>query len=458
MGDAKLIADAVSRLRFRLFTRLWCSRLSSLLCPIGFGGGALLIPATGLAWLDRKAALTTATGFLLLALLGAVWGALRTLPDRAAAGRLLAAVNRTDGGVLLAQLEGFRGDWPEPETLRLPRVSWQPGASWLPALLAVGFLFGSALFPPLPQRPPDRTGLDLRSELQPLQQQLEELQMASLLPESRVLDLKRELEALAEQAKGDDPAKSFEGLEHLNSVLRQEREQVTARLTQALGEQAQLSELLRRLKEQGRTPTPELSSALAELLEKLEADPQPTGTLPRLNADEPLTAEQLERMLQELQRNREQLEQALARCREEGNSGTSTARQEEELVDFLNRNFGDSIPEELLQACDNPDGSGGNGDGGVSRGRGDAPISWVDRDLRFYGQRRQLEAAAPPTRPGAGELLFETRSAPETGPELPVAAGPELTAPDGAGLRTAPGHPRHRGAIRRYFSPTPQAP
>lgn len=145
----------------------------------------------------------------------------------------------------------------------------------------------------------------------------------------------------------------------------------------------------------------------------------------------------------------------------------------EELREFLDKES--TQLEELAQECSNCDGDcdkegnckdgkckngkcRGNrpGKGGVSRGRGDAPLTWGDEATKNGVRFKEVELPEGELTDPKDDVLRVTRTAPTDKPAAAAARGEQRNHDPAAGSVTV-NHklsPKHRGAVRRYFEST----
>ncbi len=460
-------SSVLARLRERIYGRIFLFRLLTGLTFGGVAGGLLIFLLAGFGRLGRADALALAVLTLALATLWAAREARLQCPHGAALLRLLAAENPVYAGFLFA--ESLPAAWEkELPALREPRVSSTARRLWGVAGMSVAFLFGGAFTPPFPVSAPVENKLAVEAQSEPLRQELDALLEENLLPREQGEQLKKELEKLTEQALGTDPAKTYEALEHLATLLQQQAEQSEQRLQQSADRFENLSELAQRL-----AAAEKLSEAagneFAALLRKMAAeDPELQKIMENMDMRslQSMDAETLKKLAEQTKMSEQERKKALENfrkkmeeCRKNGScsgdskekkEGKSASDRDASLADFLNRNAGSSLDtENLKQSLQECEGSAGFG--GIGRGRGDAPLTRLDRDLRAEGARHKIAVEGEATRPGAGEVLFQTVGAPQISTEKTTVNAGSLTSPGVAEERNAPSHPRHRSVIRRYF-------
>jgi hypothetical protein len=382
--------------------------------------------------------------------------------------------------LLCALADGVQlNGWPLPDLPRRPLVRWH----WRPAarmLAAAGaFLAGAALIPvpvasakALQRLQADQTAGALREQMAILAEE-------DLASPEQLRAWQEQLRHALENADGQDPVKTWEALDYLGEALAgktseslrsaQEWEAAMQQAETALAAMAALAardamsaaeqcralgllaDQLRKAAEQAGTALPpELQQALQEAL---------AGA-----ARVALTAEQLRRLSELLRRQREARQlspEQLARLR------CLSPEELQALLDNLEAGAGDCPDPEALAAflCDLPAGacvsaegllaactSGLPGTGGVSRGRGDAALTWSGHT------EPAAEALNPEALPAAGRLDLEqahvqgvSYAAPQEKTDATLSAG-VLTAAGGVSrARTHTVLPRHRSAVEAYF-------
>ncbi|MDD3117619.1 MAG: hypothetical protein PHQ27_00420, partial [Victivallales bacterium] len=153
---------------------------------------------------------------------------------------------------------------------------------------------------------------------------------------------------------------------------------------------------------------------------------------------------------QELKRAMDRLRQGNDMRPRSESKEASRKQNLDDLQDFIRQNCNSCDAGNLEKACLAP----GAGCGGVSRGRGDAPLTWTDRNLSFHGKYREL--ALPPASEDDlenSELIGVTAAAPEAGDVVVPAAPGSLRVTGGeAEMSRAVIQPRHRRAVGRYFN------
>src|SRR5262249_53577806 len=147
----------------------------------------------------------------------AVAFARKQLPSRGSVRALLD--NRNDcGGLLVADADADLGAWRMSD-IALPRMCWQEAR-------AVGLLASSFAFFVISLLDPVRfatisadRAMDVSREVESLAAEIEALKEAQVIEEAKYEALEQKLEELSQEASGEDPAKTWEALDHLNDAV-----------------------------------------------------------------------------------------------------------------------------------------------------------------------------------------------------------------------------------------------
>ncbi|MBN1675731.1 MAG: cell envelope integrity protein TolA [Kiritimatiellae bacterium] len=396
----------------------------------------------------------------------------RRRPSCSAVNALLDVVHAC-GGLVMADEETDIGAWRERlPPLTPPRVRWRGERLWL--LLAAGAVFAAVAYA-VPSRyvvPGKKGPMEIGNVVEDLESRIQVLEEEAVLEETRAEEILEKLEKLKAESRGDDPAKTLEALDHIEQ-LASDAARKSAEEVQAAVEPLAKAE------------------ALAQALEKLAGQRMEAGAV---QADPGLLANAMKELaaLMENEALAKRLAQTLppelldaCRC------GQLTPEQLKALAECLGTFEGELtgrlvrlcearlIDAERLCACTNaacydPDAlalllaKGGEcdkagiaaalagsmpGQGGVNRGRGDAPMTWTEGTSE-QGARFK-EQGLPPGKVATlkdSELVGLSAGAPSVTDEPIAARAGTLSAGDGHGAaHTQTVLPRHRGAVKRYF-------
>jgi hypothetical protein len=427
--------------------------------------------ALGLAVLVARVMTRLPVHTLMLGLLGlvpivaaAVWLEARRRPSPSTVRARLDQHARC-GGLLMAAEQADVSAWSrEMPEARPPVIRWQSGRALN--------LFGvSALFLALTFIIPDRytalgfqRPLEIGKVLEELTAQIETLEEEKILKEDKASDFKSDLNKLGKEAAGKDPARTWEALDHLqqsvHDLAKQAAEEAIAKM-QSLAQSEALAGALSQLPDS--TAGEVLTKAAQELASLLNAAKLDQGLLnaslpPELLAsakDGKLSPELIKELMKAIAANKEKIEAIMAKlenlrlidgelagvCKKAGLSPNPDA-----LAAFLAENGSDAIALEILIEM--------LGNGGVDRGRGDAPLTWKDpSDENDIGFKEQT---LPPSQLSAmkdAQLVGMSKAAPEvTGDKATVTTGALNPAAAGGGnARAQVILPSHKGAVNRFF-------
>ena len=402
---------------------------------------------------------------LLFALLRGALYARNRLPDSR---RLLVWLDGASGcgGLLAASLETDPGAWrnsvaPPPS----PRVTVSAGRGLAVSAFGLLFLAGALFFPESAVTGRVRRTLDLSPETAALEKKIELLEEESLMPEKELTDLKNGVAELKEKNDAANPARLFELFDALSRRVGLAGDAAASRLRDDREAQRMLAETLDAL---GALPPERISSSvsaqLGELLRKLAGEnPELAELLKRSGCDGPLDPEAMKRLAEALRNSSGKLEKKLARlveaklakpgCSKPGCRGgcksCGSGGGDGELSEWLALNApGADELGKTVTACLPP------GNGGVSRGRGDAPLTFTGNTVGPGGKEVDL-ALAGESDPARSMSVRQFAAAPNPAPdERREAAAGQLRGGDAQVERGENRiHPAHRAAVERYFKP-----
>ncbi len=439
------------------FLALWCLLwgIGVLALRAGFGAqrGGLL---WGLAGLIPAAALALILGF-------------RGRPSRRSVLSLL-DLHSGGGGLMMASGEVEIGDWQS--ALGDARALKVRGRyPWSLLAVAAGFAAAAFLMPVVPVGLDTERPLAIGEEIAELTERVAALEQEGLLEEYQAERFESELEVLEDQASGDDPAATWEALDHLREMTDRDAAEV-AEAALAEGEQlAAAAAVAEALSDGGDGAMEHLAAeAMAELSAltqraaggKLLDGALAAELISASGDDAPGTQMDLGRLLEAIGRGKGSLGEKIDRLYAAGLIDLETllaAKRSlaggdlEALASYLE----DHGLEAAGGYCRGSGlGSGRPGRGGVSRGRGDAPMTWKDPSSPDGAKWRQqvLDPAALAAL-HQSRLLGLTAADPSAlDPGAPAASGTAIDPAAAAGGGAAYTHtllPRHRGAVKRYF-------
>lgn len=412
--------------------------------------------------------LPAAAAALVLALRAA-----RRLPQRGQVLSLLDAHNAC-GGLLVSAEDVDPGAWGDRiPPLVLPRVRWQPRRPVILCSAGALFLTLALLLPLDPHSAADANPLDVGAKAGELSNKITALEEAGAFEENKAASLQEKLDEVTDAAIGDDPAKTWEALDHLEAATAaaaaQSSEHALA-TTENLTKAEAIAEMLETQSSSIDAET--VTEAMQELSRLTAADGSlPKGAaLPRDIADalrngQRLTPEQLRQLQASLQAVKGSLLSDLEELRDLKlidirdlqtceRAGKCTKG---DLAAFLAECPRGTPLSEAIGAwsCRRP------GAGGVSRGRGDAPLS-LGPPADAAGTAFKVRVLPPASMAAIRDSRIMAMSA----------AAPTAIAGESDDTRTAPGAlsaahagsgqaythrvlPEHRGTVKRYFEKEP---
>ncbi len=486
MADS--LSPAVEQLRGRLRAALfgrYALRLIVAWCVL-WGVVALVGRAV---WGVARSDLAWGAVGLAGAMAVAWWVAWTRTPD---ARRVRALIDRhsAGGGLIMSAEEAPLGGWSD----QLPRADLAmvrlTGRIWPLATLGAGLFVAAGFL--MPQQLVElnrRTPMDVSGDVQQLLAQIDTMAEEQLIEPEQVDALEQELKRVERQADGSDPTRTWEALDHIAGKLSRQAEQAGEDLvagTERLSETEALAETLKQAANLMRDT--ELSEAMRELAQMANAAMGANGDLGS--------------MLD--QKTREQLAKAMQPNDQAGQGSDQPPLDAEALRDLADAaramKFDNQaqigrlidarlVPARLGQACEKAgacdvgelirwleaDGNGGQcnggelaklaiacagnkpGRGGISRGRGDAPMAWGDPSSR-EGVKFKANTLPPASMQAMkdAQLVRITAGSPTVDTEAGPSASGALSgaAADGGSTHATTVLPRHRDAVSRYFERT----
>lgn len=214
---------SIDKLRRKTALLLFLKRAALLAAVWGliWGTAVILLRA---AFAQPRPSLWWGIAGLVAAVLVAGYWARRQLPSKSA---FRAAIDRRSkmGGLLMAEESVDLGAWAYQMPKAQPtKLQWRSGKASLRLLGAALFVLASLI---IPQRYVDATRarpLDISAETDQLSKGIDALKEEKIEIE-KVEELEEELGRLEEEATGEDPAKTWEALDHVEKELKQTAEE-----------------------------------------------------------------------------------------------------------------------------------------------------------------------------------------------------------------------------------------
>jgi hypothetical protein len=455
---------AISRLRLKITLFLFFRQFVVLLAVWGFLWGTVVLVLRG-GFGVSSAPLPWGLAGLPLAIGAAVCLAKRRVPSSTAVRALLDKRARC-GGLLMAAEVTDIGNWqeeiPSPGPLLL-RV--RNPRNWAFVGSAAAFVMMSFL---IPQRLPGLASpheLEVGREVEKIAAQVEALQEEEIVESARAEELKEKLEQIRKEASGEDPVKTWEALDHLENLATTAAQKATE---EALAQTEQLAraETLAEALSEGEADSQLMTEAMKELSEMVQDALDQSESLKRRLAWDTQAAcqagslkpAQLSEVLHAVRLSKVELLEKLENLCGGGLIDAKILKECErlaecdssDLIAFLEENMGEYKLCDLVALWRQSVA----GRGGVSRGRGDAPLTFGQSSSEEGVEFKELTLpAATVAAMKKSHLMGLSTAAPpvETSGET-AKPGALMEAEAGGGAaRTQTILPRHRGAVKRYF-------
>ena len=382
--------------------------------------------------------------------------ALKRRPDRSAVRALLDNRNRC-GGLLMASERTELGDWQAlMPMIAEPRLRWRSTRSVALALASVLFVSVSFLIPARPGLAADRP-LDIAKQVADLSADIDVLKKEEIIDATQAESLETKLESITTEARGEDPVKTWEALDHLQNTVSKTAEEAAEKIARNNERLAEAQALSETMAAGSGIDSKLMTEAMKELQSQMEAAGNQKGA-PKLADDllkdlksGSLSKQQLKQLAEALKQHKGEISKRLGKLRDAGLIDLKTLKQCEKagqcdsagLAEFLKENAANMTVTEMMSSW---------GRGGVDRGRGDAPMTWTDPSSERGAKFK--EQVLPSSLAGLkdSELIGRSTGAPGVEKTGSQKAGALKGAAAGGGSAfTQTVLPRHRGAVNRYF-------
>jgi cell division protein FtsB len=448
-----------------MLATLWC-----------FGWGVVALSLRAALATPRKSLLFGIGGILVAAMV-AVWMARKQLPSHEAVRSLLDRQNES-GGLLMTAGEQPLGAWDRKlSTIQLPQLRWRSARAWGLMALSASFVAICLLLPIQYVSGIAGRSLNVTKEAETIAAQIETLKESQIITETKAEELNDKLDQLVADAIGEDPAKTWEALDHLaNSVEKASQDA----LANAAGKQQQLDKaealaegLVAGSDQMDAQLMTEAMKTLSTMMQGAMANNEALASQLSKETQEAikngsLNSEQLKEVANALSQSKQKLNQQLSKLNQSGmNRGkinpnslkggaSANKRDNSGLSKFLKENAQKmSVADAVGQWCEgNGDKSGnGAGRGGVVRGRGDAAMTWTEGSDESNAKFK--EKALPPGAVAGlqdSQLVGLSASAPEVQKGNLAAHGALNNSIKGGGSAyTQTVLPKHKRTVQKYF-------
>ncbi len=368
------------------------------------------------------------------------------------------------GGMVVAESSADMKDWQsELPMLEIPEFRWRSRRPMTVFTCSAVFLAVTFLLPEKHLGIGTDRNLEIGSLIGEIDEEIQALEEEEILDEDRADDLQEQLNRLGKEASAQDPVKTWEALDHLkeaNSQLAKQAAEEALKKIEALKQSETLAGAL------GMMPAPNdavQTRGMQDLAAMLNQAALEEGLLDMKLPEDllkgakggMLTPEELQKLLAAIKNNKDKLGNCigklsnlklidpskLGQCNKAGTCPDPAA-----LAAFLCKECSgtNNLAALVKSYCR----------GGVSRGRGDAPMTWKDPSS-FDGTKTEDQVLPSGSMAGMKEARFVgiSRSAPEVTGATDT-AGQGALGTGNAGGGSAQVHrvlPRHKGAVKRFF-------
>ena len=454
--------ERVSAVRERIFLLTACGSFftSGAICFFIAGTAIVIIQSTGSVAGTFNGVILSAAGLIPL-----IWGFIRgrrAMPGRN--GVLALLDSRGHGGGLIAAMEEIGiGQWKDViSTPEIPEITYAFGRKPLIFIIARVFMLSGLLFPCMIDAPGAAHDMDVSGDVDKLREQIEVLADEAVIYGEEQQNMLAQLENMSRTARGDDPVRTWEALDHLR---RSVMENAASAAENALSKSDVLSMLEKVAKSMdaasasaSRSDLEGATRDMNELIEQLcKSNPGLKEMLQQCNGGKSLASCDMGKLASSCELSKQQLEKMLDKLKQcgalnqgecgskSGGQGSSAAQS---LKEFLESNCPEGTGQGLMEMC-----LGAPDSGGISRGGGAAPMTWRKRDLSHNEGFKEI--ALPPPEFSAlkdSSLIGIGSGAPQADPSAAISTGNLRDIKvDKVENHSFTVHPRHRGAVQNYF-------
>ena len=380
-------------------------------------------------------------GGVFAAIIAALLTSRRRLPDWR---RLLAWMDAAQhgGGLYVTALETDLGEWqPAPPTAdKLPEtISWKSAIA--PLLLSIAFLIGAQMIPISEKVIQKEHRLDVSEKVAELEEKIEFLEESALIPEKTAEELKDTMEDLSSQNDAKDPAKTYELIDAVTSRINYAADMAYETLETEASMKESFSAMLQEMLDKHAQESQSLSE-LAELCDQLSFSKEDLEKLMKEIPNQPqLSPEEIKKLIEKMKAEGKTARQLQAKLTEKGLSkGDGKGDGKEGEAE------GAELKDVMLLPMGMP------GEGGISRGRGDAPLDMSGKTEDFAGNWKEEKLEALMNKNDS--MLLETQAIkPDVKPsDMEAGRAGSLQGGDTAVRQNRSRiHPQHRNAIKEYF-------
>jgi hypothetical protein len=349
----------------------------------------------------------------------------------------------------------------------LPRLRWRSARAWTLLAASIAFVGITLMVPVRFAALNNGRSLNVGKEAETLATQIETLKEEQIITEAKAEELKDKLDHLSADANGEDPAKTWEALDHLANSIEKTAKEAAANAASKQEELAKAEALAEGLMAGADQMDAKLmTEAMQTLSAMMQGAIKENEALAKNLSPETqeaikngaLKPEHLKDLSKAIGQNRQKLNQQMSKLNQSSGKGQinpnalkggaqAQKRDNSGLSQFLKENAQKmSVKEALAQWQE-------GGKGGVDRGRGDAAMTWTEGSDEKNAKFK--EKTLPPAAVAGlqdSQMVGLSASAPEVQRGNLAAHGALNNAASGGGSAyTQTILPRHKGAVKRYF-------
>ena len=260
LGVLRRTIAGVLALRYALFAAaIWL-----------FSWGILILIAR-VAWHADRAALVWGALGLLGALAFGLAMAVRRRPDNR---QLRALIDRHSeaGGLVMAADEVDLTAWrSRTPTAAAPAIRWRSGRAWTLVAASAAFVAIAFAVPDALTAMSEGNQLDVSEEVEQLAEQIELLEDERVIESDEAATLTEKLRQIEKEARGADPTKTWEALDHITERVEKEAEQAAEKAVNETERMNRIETLADALRQAGDQLSPEaMAGAMQQLNEQIK--------------------------------------------------------------------------------------------------------------------------------------------------------------------------------------------
>lgn len=391
-----IFKQQVMKFRRKIFLLLFLRYFAIVIPFLLFIWGAVLLTVKALSYSNEFSMVSIWIVSALAGLLAlvSIVIAIKKLPDPV---KLLAVMdnNSQGGGLITASSELDISQWQSKcPQIFLPALSWRYQKPAFVFFMAAVFALFAFIVPArsLAVRPP---AIDISPEITQLNEKLEVLSQENAIEDDLFKQFEKDIANMDQRAENGRSAGLWEAMDHLQNSLNRLAQTKTAEMTKQMNSSALAESLAQAINQSADSVSADLMTPALEKLAELAAQALTPQAAEKLG----LSPEELKKMLEELKQSCDasqlaQLQSKLSQCK--GNMSQSVSNMakmklidaellkmcegagkcdSKKLAEYLAKCQGNLAK---FSECSGLCAGGIPGRGGISRGRGDAEMSWTD--------------------------------------------------------------------------------